>query len=242
MQLNQSAALSQHHQPPKVVAFDVFQTCFSLEALLPHLLALRLPPDALELWFGRTLRDGFALTAAGAPYQPFQKVAAAALSGILFDKGHENKLDHVPHVMQAFQSLIAEPDVRPALEMLQQKGVRVFMLSNGSRETTETLLEKPGLRGLVERVISIDEVGQWKPAPKVYQYAAACAGVDIGQVALVAAHAWDCQGAKQAGLITGWVRRKEQTYSDALDKPHAMANDLPALCRQLINPTNLHEA
>ena len=49
---------------PHVVAFDVIETLFSLEPLRARFEQAQLPPDALELWFAKTLRDGFALASA----------------------------------------------------------------------------------------------------------------------------------------------------------------------------------
>ena len=48
---------------PQVVAFDVFETLFSMKSLVPRLGELGLPPEALPMWYGRALRDGFALAA-----------------------------------------------------------------------------------------------------------------------------------------------------------------------------------
>ena len=50
---------------PQAVAFDVMGTLFPLDPLREPLVGLGLPPQALEIWFARTLRDGFALAAAG---------------------------------------------------------------------------------------------------------------------------------------------------------------------------------
>ena len=72
---------------PFAIAFDVIETCFSLESLRPRLQALGLKnDDALELWFARMLRDAFALAAADR-YRPFKDVAAGALTVTLSDHG-----------------------------------------------------------------------------------------------------------------------------------------------------------
>ena len=57
------------------------------------------------------------------------------------------------------------------------------------------------LAGLVGRVISVDEVGVWKPAPTPYLHAAGALGVEPHQLAMVAVHAWDVHGAVRAGLV-----------------------------------------
>ena len=49
---------------PAAVAFDVIETLMPLAPLRDRLAAVGQPPDLLELWFTRTLRDGMALSAA----------------------------------------------------------------------------------------------------------------------------------------------------------------------------------
>ena len=132
-------------------------------------------------------------------------------------------------VLDGMAELPAHPDVAPAVGSLRAAGVRVFALTNGSEKNTHTLLKSAGLLDSVDRIVSIDEAGQWKPRPEVYRYAAQVAGVEPARMALVAAHAWDCHGAHRAGLVTGWVRRTELRFSPALDPPDVQGNDLVAV-------------
>jgi 2-haloacid dehalogenase len=82
------------------------------------------------------------------------------------------------------------------------------------------------LQNYVERMISIDEVKRWKPNKAVYLHAAQVAGVDPGRLALVAAHAWDVHGAKQAGLMGAWVKRQDAQYHAAMAQPDVRADSL----------------
>jgi 2-haloacid dehalogenase len=107
------------------------------------------------VFFGRLLRDGFALAASGA-YAPFVQVAQGALIAAApgLDVAARGR------VLDAFSSLLPHADVRPALERLTAEAVPVVALANGPAGTTEGLLRAAGLAGLVARVISIDEVGE----------------------------------------------------------------------------------
>ena len=69
------------------------------------------PAHLLETWFAATLRDGFALSAAGRS-QPFPAVGAAVLSGLLSGLGLSGPLDEaVSHVLDGFPELDVHPDV-----------------------------------------------------------------------------------------------------------------------------------
>lgn len=78
----------------------------------------------------------------------------------------------------------------------------------------------------VERVISVDEVRHWKPRREVYLHAATVTSVPPERMCLVAAHAWDVLGASRAGLLTGWVARKERKSHTAMGAPTVQGESL----------------
>src|SRR5918993_936423 len=108
--------------------------------------------------------------------------------------------------------------------------------TDGAAATTTALLERTGLNALVARVISIDEVHAWKPAPAPYLRAADVLGVEPRRLALVAVHSWDVHGAHRAGLVTGWSPRRGGGFPATFDPPDVtgahlveVAEGLPAL-------------
>ncbi len=202
---------------PRVVAFDVIETLFSLDAVKRRFTKVGLPAGELQLWFARLLRDGFAITTSG-DYKPFRQVAASALEPLLAEHGIE-PLRAVEEVLSGFAELDPHPDAAPALRAVHGAGLRVVTLSNGGADTTLGLLRRARLNGLVERAISADEVKRWKPDPAPYQRAAASCGVRPDQMALVAVHGWDILGAHRAGLVTGWASRLEGRFPPALGRP-----------------------
>jgi len=76
---------------------------------------------------------------------------------------------------------------------------------NGAAATTAALLERAGMASLVEHVISVAKIRQWKPRRGLYLHAAEVLGVPPDRFALVATHACDLHGAKHAGLVNGFV-------------------------------------
>ena len=218
---------------PKVVAFDLIQTVFDLSVLKPRLEAVGLKGELLEVWFGRVLRDGMALDASGV-FKPFPEVAASALEVLMDEKGVEPSSAKVQEVMKGFAELPAHPDARPAMVALKTAGLRVMLLSNGAQANTRVLMTKGNLDGVVERSVTIEEVKHWKPRPEVYLYAAREAGVQAGEMALVAAHAWDTHGAKRAGLISAWVPRTETRYASAMEEPDVKGDSLVDVAEKLL--------
>lgn len=107
-------------------------------------------------------------------------------------------------------------------------------LTNGAAEVGRKLLERAGLADLVERFLSVDEVRRWKPAPEPYLHAARELGVASAECALVAVHPWDVDGAKRAGLQTGWLNRRNGRYPDFFQPPDATGETLAALAEALL--------
>lgn len=205
-----------------IVVFDVIETLMPLEPLRSRFADVGLAPTLLERWLDRLLRDGMALTLAGG-YKPFPTVAAATLRtlarGELGDEA-------VRHVLAGLSELPAHLQAEPAMRMLADAGISMACLSNGTAEATTDFLRRSNLAGYVEKVISVTEVGSWKPPRHVYDHAAGRLACRADEVGLVAVHAFDCHGAKSAGWITGWASRLEGYYSEVFTRPDIVGGDL----------------
>lgn len=203
---------------PEVIALDVIETLFSLEALERSLRTLGLPEGAGDAFLLSVLRDAFALEASGV-FKAFPEVARGALAAALSSKGMEAGADTVKRGLSAFGELDPHPDVAAGLERARHNGFRLLALTNGSAEATLRLFARAGLDLYLERIVSIEELRHWKPSPEVYRHAAAVMGVAPQRVALVAAHDWDIHGAREAGLSTGWLRRAGKPRNEAFAPP-----------------------
>jgi 2-haloacid dehalogenase len=218
---------------PLVVAFDVVETLFPLGPLGERLARAGQSPDLLPVWFGQLLRDAFALTASGG-YRPFAEVAIAALRTLAPVSEATAR-----EVVGGFAGLDPHPDVAEAMQTLRAAEVRIITLTNGSAATTSTLLERAGVHGLVEHVVSVEAVRRWKPAPEPYRHATEVCEVPPERMAVVAAHGWDLHGARNAGLLTGWVNRSDGRWNDLFDPPDITGSDLVSVARSLValNPS-----
>ncbi|MEV4643290.1 haloacid dehalogenase type II [Saccharopolyspora sp. NPDC049357] len=214
---------------PRTVAFDVVETLMSLEPLRPRFADAGLAPELVERWFDRLLRDGMALTLAG-DYEPFPAVAAAALKTL--SRGDLDD-DTIAHVLAGFHELPAHPDVEPAMRTLADAGISMVCLSNGTTETTTRFLEHNALDHHIDQVISVADVHSWKPPVRVYDHALSQIGRAPHEVALVAVHAFDCHGAKRAGLTTGWADRLEGVYSDVFIPADVVGHDLVDVAQRI---------
>lgn len=218
---------------PVVVAFDVIETLFSLDPLRAKFTEAGLREADLPVFFAQMLRDAFALEVSGV-YRTFREVASANLAVLMATRGIRADCDVIESLVAGFGELPAHEDVRPALELLRSAGIRVITLSNGAAESVRKLLERSGLAELVELIVSIDEVRRWKPNREVYLHACRKSKALPENTVLVAAHAWDVHGAKQAGLGTAWVVRMDKTFHSGMSPPDFQADSLTRLVQSIM--------
>ena len=216
---------------PKVVAFDAIGTMFPLDPMRHSLMALGLPSAGLETWYATALRDALALTASG-DFTPFVTVMEGALDQVLGEQDLAPPRTARRALLAQFRHLPARPDARDALRLVAQARMRPILLTNGSQAGTLSLLRQAGLDGLVERVVSVEEVGLFKPRPEVYAYAARRCRVRLNRMALVAVHPWDINGAKAAGCIGAYVTA-DRPFASTMRAPDLQAPTLAAAVRAL---------
>jgi 2-haloacid dehalogenase len=218
-------------QRPKVAAFDIIGTVFSLEPLRSALTGLGLPAMALDWLYAATLRDSFALAATDG-FAPFQAVLGGCLDELLALQGVEAGPDRKQAILGMMAALPPYDDARPAFETLAAAGIRIVALSNGSADATRSLLGKAGLDGFGIEILSVEAIRRAKPRPEVYRYAAEASGVAPSELALVAAHPWDVHGARCAGLVGAYVARG-RPYAPVLRPPDIAADTLRAVAERL---------
>jgi 2-haloacid dehalogenase len=219
-----------------VIVLDVNETLSDMAPIAGRFADLGLDPALARLWFAGVLRDGFGLTAAGAP-APFAAIAEGGLRALLAAAPPDRGVDRaVAHVMEGFAALSVHPDVPGGIRALADAGHRVVTLSNGSAAVAERLLADCGVRDRVDACLSVDDAGAWKPAAAAYRYAARVCGVEPGAMMMVAAHPWDIDGAARAGLRTAWIRRSGEGYPPHLLPAGHVAGGLDDLARLLARP------
>jgi 2-haloacid dehalogenase len=213
---------------PEVLVLDVNETLSDMEPMRARFEAAGLPADALDTWFAATLRDGFALTAAGS-YGSFRTIGGDVLRSMLVSAGLEADKATIGGVLSGFTELRAHPDVAPGLQQLRDLGVRLVTLANGAAAMSERMFAEAGVLPLLEHRLDVEAPGHWKPHPAAYQYAAEVCGVDVDRMALVAVHPWDIDGARRAGLQTYYLDRRATPYPEAFLAPDLQVPNLMAL-------------
>ena len=132
------------------------------------------------------------------------------------------------------QGLPPHPEVVENLSRLRDAGIRLAALTNSTQQVADAQIENAGLQGCFEQVLSADTVKRLKPAPEPYRLAADSLGVEIGQIQLVAAHAWDIAGALRAGCAAAFVARPGMVLNPLVEHPDVVGADLREVADQII--------
>ena len=205
-----------------VIAFDVNETLLDLRALD----SLFGDPARRRRWFGQMLQLAF-VGVITERYVDFSTAQRAALA--MMGDGPDPDA-----VAAAMRSLPPYADVVPALDALREGGVTLCSLTNSALDTSRAQLEHAGIADRFDSILSADTVRKLKPAPEPYRHVADTFGVEIGDVRLVACHAWDCAGALAAGARAAFVSRPGMLLSPIGEQPDIVGDDLGEVAAQIL--------
>jgi 2-haloacid dehalogenase len=93
-------------------------------------------------------------------------------------------------------------------------------------------VEAGGISATVDTVLSVEEVGVYKPHPSVYQLAVDRLALAPSSICFLSANAWDAYAASAFGLRVVWCNRQRQRPERLPGRPeHEITSlaDLPAL-------------
>jgi 2-haloacid dehalogenase len=187
--------------------FDAYGTLFDVHSAVGRLRAqVGDQADALsQLWRIKQLEYTW-LRALMRRHRDFWQITGDALDYALA----RHRIDPGPirePLLQAYLTLDTYPEVPAMLERLRAAGLKRAILSNGEPKMLQAGAESAGIAGLLDAVLSVEEVGVYKPDPRVYQLAVDRLGVPPEAIAFQSSNAWDVHGAATFGLRPVWVNR-----------------------------------
>ena len=217
---------------PSLIAFDVNETLLSLMPIKRAFEGIFGSDPPLGEWFARMLHGSLVANILG-NHRPFDEIGAAMLIEVAARRDLLLRAEDAIEALAPMRRLPPHPDVVDGMQRLSDAGHRMVALTNGSTEAANSQIANAGLADLLERVISVDEVGKFKPDPAPYLHTAAVMGVAIGDMLLVAAHDWDCAGAMAIGADAAFIDRPGSIWSLPTPPPRLQAPDIIALADAL---------
>ena len=212
-----------------VYVFDAYGTLFDVHAAIARHRAAA-GPDAdrfSELWRTKQLEYTWTMTLAGR-YLDFWTLTERALDYCFARIGSVDRALQ-PKLLEAYLSLDAFADARPALAQLKDRGLRLAILSNGAPRMLTAAVNASGLGEMLDSVLSVDAVRMYKPRPEVYALVTGHFKVAPHDVAFVSSNRWDVMGAAAFGFHPIWVNRARVPEEYAEQPPDRVVHELSAL-------------
>lgn len=135
-------------------------------------------------------------------------------------------------LMNLYLSLDTFPEVRATLQELKSRGLVTAILSNGTPSMLAAAVNSAGLTPLLDAVLSVEDVGVYKPHPSVYQLAVDRLGFPPKAISFQSSNAWDAYAASAFGMRVVWCNRYGQRPERLPGRPDAVVTslaELPAL-------------
>ncbi len=199
--------------PIKVCAFDAYGTLFDLSS--PARIALEdhdkqsggnISHTVAENWRLKQLQYTW-IRAISGEHTDFWKVTCESLDWALEKSNLLNDGPLRARLLDLYRKLEVYPEVPKVLAELDKSPLPAVILSNGSPEMLQSAVEASGIGKYLEALLSVEDVGVFKPAPQVYEMVLKKFDCQPDEVLFVSSNGWDAVAAKGFGFLTVWANR-----------------------------------
>ena len=140
--------------------------------------------------------------------------------------------DEVREFMTVYGELRPYDDAIEGLRSLEAR-YSLIALSNGEQWYLEELLGN-NVPVRFDAIISVDQVGAFKPSPGIYRKAVQQLECEPGEIMMVAAHAFDILGAQACGFKAAYVNLYKLPTEDSAYQPDIIVDDFVELAARLL--------
>jgi len=223
----------------KVCMFDQYGTVVDMQGGLTELVTPFLKqkgwngnPNSFVTWWRRTHFENSMIDALlHREHTPYRVIGERAVGHVLDRAGIAHTAQEVSALVAGIERLRCFPEVPDALARLQTR-YQLVVLSNGDPDMLETA--KKYHRIPFDKVISVKEANSFKPHVATYTKAAAIAGVRMDEVLFVANHAFDCIGAKSAGMHAAFIDRRKRPFGETPHQPDILVANMGELADVMV--------
>jgi len=225
----------------EVCMFDQYGTVVDMQAGLTEAVTPYLrekgwtgEPHALVTWWRRTHFENSMIDALlQREHTPYREIGHRSLDWVLERARIPHTLDEVRRLVAQIERLRPFPEVPAALARLRTR-FRIVVLSNGDPDMLEAAKAHHGIP--FDAVISAAAANAFKPHVATYRRAAELIGAPLDAVLFVANHAFDCIGAKSAGMHAAFVDRRRRPFGATPHQPDLVVADMTELADLLVGP------
>lgn len=223
----------------KVCMFDQYGTVVDMQS---GLVAVATPflkakgwqgnPNSFVTWWRRTHFENSMIDALlHREHTPYREIGHRAVAHVMDRAGIPYTRDEVRYLVSEIEKLKPFPEVPAALAKLHTK-YKLVVLSNGDPDMLEAARQYHKIP--FDRVISVAEAHSFKPHVATYTKAAELVGLKPDQILFVANHAFDCIGAKSAGMRTAFIDRRSRPFGETPYQPDILVPTMQDLADAIV--------
>jgi 2-haloacid dehalogenase len=188
-------------------------------------------PGRFVTWWRRTHFENSMIDALlHREHTSYRRIGEMSLDHTLDRAGVPHTDEEVRRLVAAIERLRPFPEAPAALDRLRAR-YRLAVLSNGDPDMLEAARAHHGLR--FDHIVSVAVAGAFKPHVATYTRAAEIVGAGMDQILFVANHAFDCVGAKAAGMRAAFIDRRQRPFGRWPYQPDLILPNLTALADAL---------
>lgn len=223
----------------KVVMFDQYGTVVDMQGDLTAVVTPYLRdkgwkgnPGSFVTWWRRTHFENSMIDALlHKKHTPYREIGHRAVSYTLARANIAHTEEEVRYLVGCIEKLKPFPDVPEALARLRTI-YKTVVLSNGDPDMLENAKRHHGIP--FDKVISVATANSFKPHVATYTKAAEIMKVRMDEVLFVANHAFDCIGAKAAGMYTAFIDRRNRPFGGTPHQPDIRVKDMKSLADLMV--------
>jgi 2-haloacid dehalogenase len=223
----------------KVCMFDQYGTVVDMQSGLTAVATPFLKnkgwtgdPNAFVTWWRRTHFENSMIDALlHREHTPYREIGHRSVAHVMERAGIKHTMDEVRYLVGEIEKLKPFPEVPAALAVLRTR-YKLVVLSNGDPDMLEAA--KQYHKVPFDRVISVAEANSFKPHVATYTKAAELVGLRTDQVLFVANHAFDCIGAKSAGMRTAFIDRRSRPFGISPHQPDILVPTMKDLADAIV--------
>ena len=216
----------------KACLFDAYGTLLDIASATNRLVetnrypALSEKADQLtEIWRTRQLHYSWLRSLMGS-YEHFWQLTQDGLDFALRATGLDGDAALRDDLLALYRQIEAYDDGRIVLDMMKRNDMACGILSNGNQSMLDEAVQNAGLTSYLDKVLSVEELKVFKPAPEVYQFGCDEFNAKPDEILFFSSNGWDIGGAASFGYQTIWVNRSGQPQEFLPKAPHHQVSDL----------------
>jgi 2-haloacid dehalogenase len=223
----------------KVCMFDQYGTVVDMQSGLTAVATPLLrskgwtgDPNSFVTWWRRTHFENSMIDALlHREHTSYREIGHRSVAHVMERAGIAHTMDEVRYLVGEIEKLKPFPEVPAALARLRTR-YKLVVLSNGDPDMLEAARSHHKVP--FDRLISVAEANSFKPHVATYTRAAELLGLPVDQVLFVANHAFDCIGAKSAGMRTAFIDRRSRPFGVTPHQPDILVPSIKDLADAIV--------